>query len=588
MTSELAAGGHVPLPAGVVLLRVTGPFDVSGLVGGADGKVGSDADFVFYNQPRAPGVRLRDDGLDVDPARLRGGACRVTVVVSAAEPGTPLGRLPAPRLQVTDGSGRTVARFTPPRPGPETVLLLAELYLRPGTGWKLRAIGQGYADGLAGLARDFGVDITDDGSQPPPTTGTPPTAMGSRTKTGQLQDGPMAPPPHQLANGSTTPPSGRPTRGAAGPTTTKPTGGPAGPTSRRLADRAAGPTPTPPTQSPADRTTRRPTDRAAGPTATPPTHSPAAPPPRRPTNDSTSPPSGRPTDGTAGPTPRRLADRAAGPMPTPPTQSPAGPPPRRPTDAVTGEFLRLVNSARAQAGSVAVGDDPRLGSAAWAHAQAMADAGRLAAEGRDGVSVHQRITAAGYAYATVGEHLVSGPRSPAEFVEYCLGSDRSRRTLLDPAFRHAALAHAEAGDRYWTALWAAPLTPDALSRSAAEVVALTNAERGRAGLPPLATDPLLTAAAQAHCADMVARDFYDHTSPDGSRPWDRAAAAGSRLRTIGENIACGQRSPAEVVDGWMNSPGHRANILKREFGHIGVGFAGGGRAGTYWTQLFGG
>ncbi|EST19852.1 hypothetical protein M878_41270 [Streptomyces roseochromogenus subsp. oscitans DS 12.976] len=218
----------------------------------------------------------------------------------------------------------------------------------------------------------------------------------------------------------------------------------------------------------------------------------------------------------------------------------------------------------------------------------MADAGRLGAEGRDGVSVHQRITGAGYAYVTVGEHLVSGPRSPAEFVEYCLGSGRSRRILLDPAFRHAALARADAGDRYWTALWAAPLTPDALSRTAAEVVALTNAERGRAGLPPLAMDPLLTVAAQAHCADMVARDFYDHTSPDGSRPWDRAAAAGSRRRTIGENIACGQRSPAEVVDGWMNSPGHRANILKREFGHIGVGFTGGGRAGTYWTQLFGG
>jgi uncharacterized protein YkwD len=218
----------------------------------------------------------------------------------------------------------------------------------------------------------------------------------------------------------------------------------------------------------------------------------------------------------------------------------------------------------------------------------MAEAGRLGAEGRDGVSVHQRITAAGYAYLGVGEHLVSGPRTPAEFVEYCLDSARARSTLLDPAFRHAALACAEAGDRYWTALWASPLTPDGLSRTAAEVVALTNSARGRAGLLPLAVDARLTTAAQAHCADMAARDFYAHTSPDGAQPWDRAAAAGSRRRTIGENIACGQRSPAEVVDGWMNSPGHRANILKREFTHIGVGFTGGGRAGTYWAQLFGG
>ncbi|WP_229881978.1 CAP domain-containing protein [Streptomyces alanosinicus] len=465
MTTELVAGGNVPLPAGVVLLRVSGPFDVSGLVGGADGRVGSDADFVFYNQPRAPGLRLRGDGgLAVEPARLRAGACRVTVAVSAAEPGTPLRRLPAPRLEVTDGAGRPLARFAPPRPGPETVLLLAELYLRPGAGWKLRAIGQGYADGLAGLARDFGVEVTDDGD-------------------------------------------------------------------RRTSTAAAAP---------------------------------------------------------AAPVPARTATPAAAPAPATGARPSSGRPGTAAAEASAAEFLRLVNSARAQAGSTALGLDPRLESAALSHAWAMADAGRLGVEGRDGVSVHQRVTAAGYPYITVGEHLVSGPRSPAEFVEYCLGAERSRRTLLDPAFRHAALAHADAGDRYWTALWAAPFTPHALAGTAAEVVALTNAERGRAGLPPLATDPLLTRAAQAHCADMVARDFYDHTSPDGSHPWDRAAAAGSRLRTIGENIACGQRSPAEVVDGWMNSPGHRANILGPGFGHIGVGFTGGGRAGTYWTQLFGG
>ncbi|WEO99270.1 CAP domain-containing protein [Streptomyces sp. FXJ1.172] len=436
VTRELVPGGNAPLPEGPLRLRVAGPFDVSALVTGADGRVGCDADFVFYNQPRAAGVRLLGDTLAVEPGRLRGGACRVTVVVSAAESGTPLGRLPAPRLEVTDPHGSVVARFVPPRLGPESVLLVAELYLRPGAGWKLRAIGQGYADGLAGLARDFGVDVTDDGGQ----------------------------------------------SGAAA---------------------------------------------------------------------------------------------AAGPSPEPPS----------PTD---DGFLRLVNSARAQTGSPRVTLDARLLSAARSHARAMADAGRLGGEGRDGVSVHQRITGAGYPYITVGEHLVSGPRTAADFVEYCLGAERSRAILLDPGFAHAALAHADAGDRYWTALWAAPLTPDALSRTAAEAVALTNGERRRAGLPPLAVDPLLTAAAQAHCADMVARDFYDHTCPDGSRPWDRAAAAGSRRRTIGENIACGQRSPAEVVTGWMNSPGHRANILKREFGHIGVGFAGGGRAGTYWCQLFGG
>ncbi|MGI5441364.1 CAP domain-containing protein [Streptomyces shenzhenensis] len=462
--SELVPGGNLPLPGGTLTLRVPGPFDVSAIVTGESGKAGGDADFVFYNQPAAPGVRLRGDTLSVEPARLRAGAVRVTVAVSAAEPGTPLGRLPAATLRVSDQQGRPVARFDPPRPGPETVLLLAELYRR-GTGWKLRAIGQGYADGLAGLARDFGLEVTDDDPAPAPAA--------SRTPGGRV----------------------------------------ASPASGLAAPRGSG-----------------------------------------------------------------LAAAPASGAAVFPAPDPEG-------------CLALVNPARARAGAPPVVLDARLVAAARAHAAAMAEAGRLATESPDGTSLHQRITAAGFAYATVGEHLVSGPRTPAEFVAYCLRTEQARRTLQDPALTHAGIAYTlgpRTGDTYWTAVWARPLTPEELARSRADVVELTNRERGRARLAPLAVDPLLTAAAQAHSADMVARDFYSHTSPEGSQPWDRAAAAGSRRRTIGENIACGQRSAAEVVEGWMNSPGHRANILKPDFTHIGVGFVGGGRAGTYWTQLFGG
>ncbi|MFB8774353.1 CAP domain-containing protein [Streptomyces broussonetiae] len=454
--SELVPGGNLPLPGGALTVRVPGPFDVSALITDEGGRVGGDADFVFYNQPSAPGARLDGGVLTVEPSRLRAGAARVTVAVSPESPGTPLGTLPVPVLQVTDARGRTVARFAPPRPDRETVLLLAEIYRRGDT-WKLRAIGQGYADGLAGLARDFGVDVVED-------------------------------------------------------------------------DTALAATQAVPVQRPAS-------DRVA----------------------------------------------ARVPATVPATAGPASA-----TDP--DGFLVLVNSARSQAGSPPVALDARLATAAREHAAAMAADGRLGVEGHDGISVYRRVTAAGFAYLTVGEHLVSGPRTPAEFVEYCLGADHPRRTLRDPAFTHAGLGRAtdsRSGDTYWTALWARPLTPADLERTAVKVVDLTNAERVRAGLRPVAVDALLTAAAQAHSADMVARDFYSHTSPDGGRPWDRAAAAGSTRRTIGENIACGQRSPAEVVTGWMNSPGHRANILKPDFTHIGVGFAGGGRAGTYWTQLFG-
>ncbi|MFS8201557.1 CAP domain-containing protein [Streptomyces sp. CWNU-52B] len=435
--SELVPGGNLPLPGGTLTLRVPGPFDVSALVTDDSGTVRGDGDFVFYNQPAAPGARLSGGTLTVDPTALRAGASRVTVVVSPAEPGTPLGRLPAPTLLVTGPGGRALARFTPARPQRETVLLLAEIYRR-GTTWKLRALGQGYADGLAGIARDFGVDVSEDPDRPDPGAG---------------RTGPV---------------------GSVG--------------------------------------------------------------------------------------------------------------------SVDGGFLVLVNSARAAAGSPPVALDSRLTAAARAHAAGMAARGRLGSEGPDGLSVHQRVTAGGYAYLTIGEHLVSGPRDPAGFVEYCLSDGPTRRTVQDPAFTEAGVAcvpDSRSGTLYWTALWARPLTPGGLARTAAEVVALTNAERAAAGLAPLAEDPLLTRAAQAHSADMVARAFYSHTAPDGSEPWHRAAAAGSTRRTIGENIACGQRSAAEVVQGWMDSPGHRANILKPAFTHIGVGFAGGGSAGTYWTQLFG-
>jgi uncharacterized protein YkwD/stress response protein SCP2 len=472
--SELVPGGNVPLPGGALAVRVPGPFDVSALVTDDSGKVRGDGDFVFYNQPTAPGARLRGDTLTLDPAGLRAGATRVTVVVTAADPGTPLARLPVPTLHVTDPHGRPLARFAPPPPRQETVLLLAEVYRR-GTGWKLRALGQGYADGLAGLARDFGVDVVED--EPTPASPHAPTPLS------------------------------------------------------------------------------RPSATAVRPSA-----------PARTRSSVSAPTLVRPSASTPAPV-----------QASAPAHDPDG-------------FLALVNPARATAGSPPVTVDARLVSAARAHAAAMAAAGRLGVEGADGVSVHQRLTAAGYQYLAVGEHLVSGPRTPAEFVAYCLRTDRPRRTLHDPAFTHSGLAQARdgrTGDTYWTALWASPLTPAGLARTEADVVDLTNRERARAGLRPLAVDPLLATAARAHSADMVARCFYSHTSPEGSQPWDRAASAGSTRRTIGENIACGQRSPAEVVEGWMNSPGHRANILKPAFTHIGVGFAGGGPSGTYWTQLFG-
>jgi uncharacterized protein YkwD len=117
------------------------------------------------------------------------------------------------------------------------------------------------------------------------------------------------------------------------------------------------------------------------------------------------------------------------------------------------------------------------------------------------------------------------------------------------------------------------------------VIRLTNAERAKAGCTALRTDARLALAARRHSADMAAKGYFDHNSQDGTTPWTRMERAGYSSPGA-ENIAMGQRTAAEVMNSWMNSPGHRANILNCKLRAIGVGIARGG-TGLYWTQDFG-
>ncbi|MFE2178364.1 CAP domain-containing protein [Kitasatospora sp. NPDC059462] len=120
---------------------------------------------------------------------------------------------------------------------------------------------------------------------------------------------------------------------------------------------------------------------------------------------------------------------------------------------------------------------------------------------------------------------------------------------------------------------------------AQQVVDLVNAERARAGCGPLTADARLATAAQVHSDDMADRNFFDHASPEGTHADQRIEGAGYRWSTWGENIARGQKDPAAVMESWMNSPGHRANILNCSFRQIGVGVRT-GSGGPWWTQVF--
>ncbi|MET8132702.1 CAP domain-containing protein [Streptomyces sp. NPDC005251] len=131
----------------------------------------------------------------------------------------------------------------------------------------------------------------------------------------------------------------------------------------------------------------------------------------------------------------------------------------------------------------------------------------------------------------------------------------------------------------------APVNVSAEVAAEAEVLRLVNDERAKVGCSPVAANSALSDLAQTFSEDMATRDFFDHTDPSGLTPWDRAAKAG--IASLGgENIARGQADAAAVMDAWMNSPGHKANILNCDFKTLGVGvhFATGG---PWWTQDFG-
>jgi uncharacterized protein YkwD len=124
---------------------------------------------------------------------------------------------------------------------------------------------------------------------------------------------------------------------------------------------------------------------------------------------------------------------------------------------------------------------------------------------------------------------------------------------------------------------------------AAEVLRLANVERAKAGCGALKLNSKLNAAAQAHTTDMATDNFFSHDSQDGRSPFDRIKAAGYSFSAAAENIAAGSTTAAGAMDQWMNSAGHKANILNCTYVDLGVGFAKGVNAdyAGYWTQDFG-
>ena len=187
--TAISKGANIPVATAVVRVALSwtsGPgvpdADVSALLLGEHGKVGGDDDFVFYNQPRHRSGAVTHDGKSTTASTVSDALlvdlrtvepAVTTVVIAGSADGGPFGKVPGLTLTVSDDTGQRLAVFEIADATTETAFVFGELYRRAG-GWKFRAVGQGYASGLAGLATDYGISVGDDPARTEPAVVRPP------------------------------------------------------------------------------------------------------------------------------------------------------------------------------------------------------------------------------------------------------------------------------------------------------------------------------------------------------------------------------------------------------------------------------
>ncbi len=263
------------------------------------------------------------------------------------------------------------------------------------------------------------------------------------------------------------------------------------------------------------------------------------------------------------------------------------------------DFLRLINADRARAGAPPLRLSEPLTRAAGEHAAEIARKGSLQTGSTE--EMHQRLKRVGYQPHSWTESLASSQGDPETVLRnWRRGDAAGYRELLASEVRDLGIGlNSLRGTTLYVFLFAVPegdwfargtAGVRDLDRVRAEMLARVNAQRKKAGAAPLSANARLDLAAQRHAEDMLARNFFAHASPEGKTVRDRVQTADYGWRAVGENIAEGQFSVDEVMETWMNSPGHRKNILDPNFKELGVGLAlgpSGGRHRIVWAQAFG-
>jgi len=270
-------------------------------------------------------------------------------------------------------------------------------------------------------------------------------------------------------------------------------------------------------------------------------------------------------------------------------------------DLLREVFLEKVNAERSRKGATPLKLSPPLSGVAQQRAEEIARRGERELPAPGGGALVQRVKEAGYAPKLVAEVITHADGSVDEVTAtWREGADATWSELLSGDFRDIGVGVAVLDEVplyiflfaiSWEDYLAAKLVEYGdLGRMREGMLDRVNAERSRRRLPALAGSPVLDRVGQAHADDMLRRSYYGHQSPEGGTVRERALAGGYRLRFVGENIASGQASVDEVMDGWMASDEHRPNILSKVFSEAGFGIAIGKNKGGYqiiWVQVFG-
>ncbi|MEP6994411.1 MAG: CAP domain-containing protein [Acidobacteriota bacterium] len=243
-----------------------------------------------------------------------------------------------------------------------------------------------------------------------------------------------------------------------------------------------------------------------------------------------------------------------------------------------------MNRARAEQNRPALDLFDPLSSAAQMRAEELAAAGSLDSAGAPGEDLLRRAQRTGYPVGAIAEAVVQSEGSPSDVVDFLkkradhlweeLSSERYRDlgvgvAAMDGGPVYVLFVGATSGETFARRTQAIR-DRDRVRR---ELLIAINRYREANRRPPLRIHPLLEQVAQRHADDMLARGYYGHASPEGAMVLERTRKAGYAANSVGENIAKGQTSVQEVVDGWISSPRHRKNILDLLFQETGFGIA---------------